>query len=127
MTQYLIAVYDNPETFASVTREQMEKEFAAVDVVNQRMRDAGVFVFAGGMHGPDATTTVDGTSGKVVVTDGPHLETKEYLGGFWILELPDLDAALAWAKEATVACNRPLEVRPFHAEDMDPSDLVAGA
>jgi hypothetical protein len=80
------------------------------------MMDAGVFVFAGGLHDQSATTTVDARSGKPQVTDGPYLETKEYIGGFWVIEAADLDTALDWAREASVACRQPLEVRPFMEE-----------
>lgn len=115
MSQYLIAVYDQPET-RNRPRDEMEEIFAAVNVVNQKAMDTGIFVFAGGLHPQSATTTVDGRSGKPEVTDGPYLESKEYLGGFWVIEVPDLDAALAFAREASVACQQPLEVRPFMEE-----------
>jgi len=86
---------------------------AAVGAVNTKAMESGIFVFAGGLHEQSASTTVDARSGKVEFTDGPYLETKEYLGGFWVIDVPDLDAALEWASEAAVACQAPLEVRPF--------------
>jgi hypothetical protein len=115
MSQYLIAVYDQPET-RNRPRDEMEKIFADVEAVNKKAMDTGIFVFAGGLHPQTATTTVDARSGKPEVTDGPYLESKEYLGGFWVIEAPDLDAALDFAREASVACQQPLEVRPFMEE-----------
>lgn len=66
-----------------------------------------------GLHDQSASTTVDARGGRPQLTDGPYLETKEYLGGFWVIQAADLDAALAWAGEAAIACRQPLEVRPF--------------
>lgn len=115
MPQYLIAVYDQPET-RSRPAEEMAEIVAAVGAVNQRAMDAGIFVFAGGLHDQGMTTTVDARGGKPELSDGPYLETKEYLGGFWVIDVADLDAALEWAREAAAACRQPLEVRPFMEE-----------
>ena len=115
MSQYLIAVYDQPDS-RSRPADAMNEIFAAVDAVNQKAMQAGIFVFAGGLHDQSATTTVDARGGKPEIIDGPYLESKEYLGGFWVIEVPDLDAALDWAREAAVACRQPLEVRPFMEE-----------
>ena len=115
MSQFLIAVYDQPETRSRPAAE-MSDIIAAVDAVNQKAMDAGIFVFAGGLHDQSATTTVDARGGRAEVIDGPYLESKEYLGGFWVIDVPDLDAALEWAREAAVACRQPLEVRPFMEE-----------
>jgi hypothetical protein len=115
MPQYLIAVYDRPET-RSRPAEETGPIYAAVDVVNKKAMDDGIFVFAGGLHDQSATTTVIAHDGKPDVTDGPFLESKEYLGGFWVIDVADLDAALAFAREAAVACQAPLEVRPFMEE-----------
>jgi hypothetical protein len=112
MPQYLIAVIDQPGTRSRPAAEMAEIH-ADVSAVNQQAIDDGIFVFAGGLHDQTATTTVDPRSGAPVLSDGPYLETKEYIGGFWIIEVPDLDAALAWAKPASVACREVLEVRPF--------------
>lgn len=112
MPQYLIAVYDQPET-RSRPAEQMAEIVADVGAVNQKAMDAGIFVFAGGLHDQSATTTVDARAGKAELSDGPYIETKEYLGGFWVIEVADLDAALEFAREAAIACRQPLEVRPF--------------
>jgi hypothetical protein len=115
MSQYLVAVYDQPESRTRPATE-MAAIIERVDVVNKKAADSGIFVFAGGLHDKDATTTVDARGGSAQVTDGPYLETKEYLGGFWVIDVPDLDAALDFAREAAVACGQPLELRPFMEE-----------
>ncbi len=115
MSQYLIAVYDQPET-RDRPAEEMSEIYAAVDAVNQKAMADGIWVFGGGLHDQAASTTVDARSGKPEITDGPYLETKEYIGGFWIIDVPDMDAALAFAREASVACRQPLELRPFMEE-----------
>jgi hypothetical protein len=112
MPQYLVAVYDQPETRSRPAAE-MAEIIADVGAVNQKAMDDGVFVFAGGLQDKSAATTVDARSGEPVLTDGPYLESKEYLGGFWVIEVADLDAAIGWAREAAVACRQPLEVRAF--------------
>ena len=112
MSQYLIAVYDQPET-RNRSADEMTETYAAVDAVNQKAMADGIWVFAGGLHDQTASTTIDARGGKPEITDGPYLESKEYIGGFWIIDVPDLDAALAFAREASVACGQPLELRPF--------------
>jgi hypothetical protein len=82
-----------------------------VDVLNGELQQAGVWVFAGGLEPPATATVVRASSGQIVTTDGPFAETKEQLGGFWIIDVPDLDVALDWAGQATVACGAPVEVR----------------
>ena len=86
---------------------------AVIDVVNAEIMAAGAWVFAGGLESPEIATVVSAKGSDIVMTDGPFGETKEHLGGFWIIDVPDLDAALEWAKKATVACMGPVEVRPF--------------
>lgn len=115
MTQYLLGV-QMVEGEAPPSPEAMEQMFKDVDVVNEKMKAAGAWVFAGGLHEPSTSTVVRVTDGEVVTTDGPFAEAKEHLGGFWVIEAPDLDAALAWARQATVACRAPVEVRPFQDE-----------
>ena len=117
MTQYLISVWGTEaETYENPDPKTMEKAYAQVDAFNKRMQESGAWVFAGGLEAPSTATTVDARNGEAVVTDGPFLETKEQLGGFWVLEAPDLDAALALAREASAACMAKVEVRPFQAE-----------
>lgn len=115
MTQYLLSVHID-ETDEMPAPDVLEKMYNDVEAVNQQIRDAGAWVFGGGLH-PSSTATVVKVSGdNVVTTDGPYAETKEQLGGFWIIEAADLDAALAWADKATRACKAPVEVRPFQDE-----------
>ena len=90
-----------------------EASFARVGVVNDEMKAAGVWVFAGGLLPSDSATVVRVQNGSATVTDGPFAETKEQLGGFWVIDVDDLDAALAWARKAAAACEVPIEVRPF--------------
>jgi hypothetical protein len=111
MKQYLLSVY-NPDTFAPAP-EIMEKINEDVSALNEEMMAAGAWVFAGGLH-PSSTATVLQVRGNdVLVTDGPFAEGKEHVGGFWVIQAPDLDAALEWGRKATRACTVPIEVRPF--------------
>ncbi len=116
MTQYLLSVYVSDEEMASVSEAEMQKAYAAVDTFNQELQDTGAWVFGGGLHPASTASVVKPDAGDTVVTDGPFVETKEYLGGFWIIEAPDLDAALAIAKKGSLACGGPVEVRPFQDE-----------
>ncbi|SFQ41664.1 YciI family protein [Actinomadura madurae] len=105
--QYLLSVIHDQAGLAT------PDEDAAIDVFNDRLQAEGHWVFAGGLASPDTATVIDNRGGKAMVTDGPFLETKEYLAGFWVVEAPDLDAALKLAAEGSKACNRRVEVRPF--------------
>jgi hypothetical protein len=105
--RYLISAIDDKST--SPTRE----ELAATGAYMDRLQADGHFVFAGGLAPPGTATVVDNRGEEALFTDGPFLESKEYLGGFWIVEAPDLDVALKLAAEASKACNRKVEVRPF--------------
>jgi len=107
MAQYLISVLD--DTTNSATAE----EIAAIDAFNEKLKANGHWVFAGGLASPSTATVVDGRGGEPVFTDGPYLESKEYVGGFWIIEAPHLDAALRLAALGSKACNRRVELRPF--------------
>jgi hypothetical protein len=116
MTQYLLSVHGSDEDFSDMSEEEMQKMFADVNAFNDKVRAEGAWVFAGGLQPVDQSTTVDNTGDKPIVTDGPYAESKEYLGGFWIIEAPDLDAALKWAEEGSKACAGKVEVRPFAPE-----------
>jgi hypothetical protein len=105
--QYLVSVIDDQ------TGSATENEMAAIDAFNDRLNADGHWVFAGGLGSPGTATVVDNRGGEAVFSDGPFLESKEYLAGFWILEAPDLDVALKLAAEGSKACNRKVEVRPF--------------
>lgn len=115
MSQYMLAVH-HVEGEEAPTDDVMQQMFADVDALNQEMTAKGVWVFGGGLEARETATVVTQEDGEVVTTDGPFIEAKEWLGGFWVLELPDLDEALAWARKATVACQGPVEVRPFQDE-----------
>jgi len=116
MTQYLLAVsHDGTENFDALTPEELQPMFDAVDKFNDEVREAGKWVFAGGLAPIESATTVDNREGKRIVTDGPFSESKEYLGGFWIIESADLDEALDWAQRGSAACGARVEVRPFDA------------
>jgi hypothetical protein len=106
--QYLFSVIHDQPGLAT------PEEDAAIDVFNDRLQAEGHWVFAGGLASPDTATVIDNRGGAAVVTDGPFLESKEYLAGFWIIEAPDLDVALELAAEGSKSCNRKVEVRPFH-------------
>lgn len=116
MKQYLLSVY-HPENEADApSPAQMEQIDRDVDALNVEMRSAGAWVFGGGLH-PSTTATVLRVQGdEVLTTDGPFAEGKEHVGGFWVINARDLDAALEWGRKATRACQVPIEVRPFHDE-----------
>jgi hypothetical protein len=105
--QYLISVID--ETAGLATPD----EDAAIDVFNDRLQAEGHWVFAGGLAAPESATVIDNRGGAALFTDGPFVESKEYLAGFWIIEAADLDVALKLAAEGSKACNRKVEVRPI--------------
>ncbi len=108
--QYLVSVIDDRTDSATPT------EMAAIDAFNDRLVADGHWVFAGGLASPSTATVLDNRQGEAVVTDGPFLESKEYLGGFWVIEAPDLDVALELAADGSRHCNRKVEVRPFLGE-----------
>ena len=105
--QYLFSVID--DSAGSATPD----EDAAIDAFNDRLQAEGHWVFAGGLDPPSTATVIDNRGGKAMVTDGPFLESKEHLAGFWIIEAADLDVALKLATAGSKACNRKVEVRPF--------------
>ena len=115
MTQYMLSVwhgYDGP----APPEDEMQQIYKDVDDFNQKLQNENAWVFGGGLHEPSSATVVKVQDGDVLTTDGPFAEAKEQLGGFWIIEAPDLDAALKWAGEGAAACRNPVEVRPFQDE-----------
>jgi hypothetical protein len=105
--QYLVSVIHDASDLAN------QDEMAAIDAFNDRLQAEGHWVFAGGLAAPNTATVIDNRDGQAMFTDGPFLESKEYLAGFWILEAADLDVALRLATAGSKACNRKVEVRPF--------------
>ncbi|AGZ41300.1 YCII-like protein [Actinoplanes friuliensis DSM 7358] len=105
--QYLVSVIDDKSNSGT------DEEMAAIDVFNAGVQAAGHWVFAGGLASPDSATVIDNRDDAGMVTDGPFVETKEYVAGFWVFEAPDLDVALELAAGGSRACNRKVEVRPF--------------
>ena len=100
-----------------MTEEEMQQSWKEIQVLNEEIKSAGAWVFGGALHGPDTATVVRISGGEVLTTDGPFAESKEHLGGFYIIEAEDLDAALAWASKTTAAVGKPIEVRPFRAAE----------
>jgi hypothetical protein len=98
-----------------MTPEEMQNFMKRVAALEAEMDASGTFVFGGALHGPDAATVVRSTDGDLVMTDGPFVESKEHIGGFYIINADDLDAALGWAAKVVEATNHPIEVRPFRA------------
>jgi len=116
MTHYLLSVHGPTEAGeygGYGSKEEMEEAFAATGAFNEKLRADGYWVFAGGLEQASTATVVDGTGDKPVMTDGPYLETKEVIGGFWVIDAPDLDVALELAAEGSKACRGKVEVRPF--------------
>lgn len=119
MPEYMLSVHhDEADTaeMEQMTPEQMQPIFEAVDRFNQDLQAKGAWVFGGGLMPIEQSTTVDNTGEKPIVTDGPYAESKEYLGGFWVIRAADLDAALEWAERGSKACAGRVEVRPFQGE-----------
>ena len=105
--QYLVSVINDSSDLAT------QEEMAAIDAFNDRIKAAGHWVFAAGLGSPDAATVIDNRGDEALFSDGPFVESKEYLVGFWIMEAADLDVALTLAAEGSKACNRKVEVRPI--------------
>jgi hypothetical protein len=118
MTQYLLALYKADDEL--IPPERSRQVWAGVNELGDKLTEAGAFVFKGGLQGgAELATVVRQSGGDFLITDGPYTETKEHLAGFWIIDVTDLDAALEWAKLASVAELRPIEVRPLFDGDLD--------
>jgi len=117
MTQYLLSVWhDDNYGEIDFDDEEMQRVFARVDAFNNELQEAGAWVFAGGLLPADSATVVRDNGGEISMTDGPYAESKEQIGGFWVVDAPDFDAALKWAGKGATACEMPVEVRPFQDE-----------
>ena len=112
MKQYLLAVH-MVEGAPARSEEEIQRSYQAVDAFNRELMSSGQWVFAGGLLPPDTATVVRAQGGKVVTTDGPFAESKEQIGGFWVIKAADLDVALEIAGRGSEACGAPVEVRPF--------------
>ena len=114
MTHYLLSVHSvEGEARDPMTEEEMGQFMERVGVLEEEMKSAGAWVYSGRLHEPNTATVIRMSGGEVLTTDGPFAESKEHLGGFYIIEADDLDAALVWASKTTVAVGAPIEVRPF--------------
>jgi hypothetical protein len=114
MSRYLLSVHTvEGEVRDRMTDEEMQQSYKQVLLIEEEMKSAGAWVFSGRLHEPDTATVVRQSDGDVLTTDGPFAESKEHLGGFYIIEAEDLDAALSWASKVTEVIKTPIEVRPF--------------
>jgi hypothetical protein len=112
MTQYMVAIH-HPDDFDPSSEDEATRR--DITALNDEMKAAGIRVFVGGLQPARTAKSLRlKPGGKLSMTDGPYIETKEHIGGFWVLEAADLDEALAWGRKAAVACRAPVEVRPFH-------------
>ncbi len=111
MTQYLLAVHITEGE--PVPEEQAQHAYKAVDTYNEELKRAGAWVFAGGLEPSSSSAVVRAQGGQVVTTDGPYAETKEQLGGFWIIDVASREAAMDWAARGAAACGAPVEIRPL--------------
>ena len=112
MPQYLLSVWHDDDYVFDLSTPDAQRQAAKVGAFNDEIQQSGAFVFAAGLRPASSATVVRSAGGDVSMTDGPYAETKEQMGGFWIIEAKDLDAALELAGKATDACERPVEVRP---------------
>ena len=114
MPKYLLSVWhDEPYDDIDFNSPDMQRVVAQVGALNTELEKTGAWVFGTGLRPASSATVVRSTAGEVSMTDGPYAESKEQMGGFWVIEVPDLDAALEWARKAAAACERPIEVRPI--------------
>lgn len=123
MTQYLLAVHHS-DHLPQLSAEELRASSVDTEVFNAKLREAGAFVFAGGLRPVESAAVVRQSGTDFLVSDGPFAETKEVIAGFWIIEAADLDEAFDWARQATIVCRAPVEVRPF--SDEPPADVDAG-
>ena len=116
MPQYLLSVWHDDEYDVDFSTPEAQRLGAQVGALNDEMERTGTWVFGAGLLPTSSATVLRPGNGGVSMTDGPYAETKEQMGGFWVIEAPDLDAALDWARKAAVACEGPVELRPMQSE-----------
>ena len=128
MSQYLLSTYmvEGEVPGAPSSPEEMMTFMERVVALETEMEEAGVFVFGGALHGPDNATVLKAADGEVLMTDGPFIESKEHIAGFYIIDSEDLDEALAWANRVVEAINHPIEVRPFSATGKVADNMPSG-
>jgi hypothetical protein len=118
MAQYLLSVHSvDGEARDPMTDGEIQQSWTQIQLLNQELKSAGAWLFSGRLHDPDTATVVRIADGEVLTTDGPFVEAREHLGGFYIIEAKDLDAALVWASKTTAAVGKPIEVWPFAATE----------
>jgi hypothetical protein len=116
MTRYLLSTHTvEGEQREPMTEDEMRATYERLATIEQEMDASGAWVFSARLHEPETATVVRSSGGNVLTTDGPFVESKEHLAGFYVIEADDLDAALSWAAKVTGAIGRPIEVRPFAA------------
>lgn len=116
MTHYMLSVHSaQDETRAPMSEEEMRRSHERLTAVEEELKSTGAWVFSARLHEPGTATVVRVSGGEILTADGPFVESKEHLGGFYIIKAADLDAALAWASKVTAAIDTPIEVRPFAA------------
>ena len=116
MAEFLLSVWHDEDYEVDFSGEEMQRIGAQVGAFNEELQASGSWVFAGGLMPAASATVVRNTDGEVSMTDGPYAESKELMGGFWVIDVADLDAALDWARKGAAACEGPVEVRPFQGE-----------
>jgi len=116
MPQYLLSVWHDDSYELDFSTPEAQRVGAQVGAFNAELQSAGAWVFAAGLHPAASATVVRSAGGAVSMTDGPYAESKEQMGGFWVVDAADLDAALAWAQKGAAACEAPVEVRPIQGE-----------
>ncbi len=116
MAQYLLSVWHDDDYEVDFSTPEAQRMATQVGAFNEELMARGVWVFGAGLHSASSATVVRSTGVEVSMTDGPYAETKEQMGGFWIIEAADLDAALEWAAKGAAACEGPVEVRPMQGE-----------
>lgn len=115
MAQYMLSAHSvDGEVREPMTEDEMQQFYERIGALEEEMKSAGAWVFSGRLHEPDTATVVRVSGGEVLTTDGPFAESKEHLGGFYIIEAEDLDAALGWASKTAAIVAAPIEVRPLH-------------
>ena len=116
MPKYLISAWHDGDYAVDFSTPDAQRRVAQVGAFNEELQKAGAWVFAAGLHPASSATVVRSSAGQVSMTDGPYAESKEQMGGFWVVDAADLDAALAWARKGAAACEAPVEVRPIQGE-----------